>query len=120
MQGAGVPVVGNPPTAAPRGTLHGSSTVWARRFNNAFVLSVFTASSTLPCNFIGSPGSGQCGVVENVSLSEAQVSKTAGDGLPLDTGATNSVNSRQIKASEFSVVPSTAPAFAGTATVTLP
>ena len=57
---------------------------------------------------------------ENVSSSEAQVSNITGDELPLDVGAANSVNSRQMKASEFSVVPSTAPALAGTATTTVP
>ena len=54
--------------------------------------------------------------VENVSSSEAQVSNTTGDGRDLKAGAANSVNSRQMNASEFSVVPSTAPAFAGTTT----
>jgi hypothetical protein len=56
-------------------------------------------------------------LVENVSSSEAQVSNTTGDGRDLDAGAANSVNSRQMNASEFSVVPSTAPALAGTTIV---
>src|ERR1700736_3035624 len=102
MHGGGVPVVGNPPTAAPTGALQATS-ILARRFiNESLGSSVFNTSSTLACSFIGSPALGQRGVVEKVSSSEAQVSNTTGDGLPLDAGAANSVNSRQMKASEFS------------------
>jgi len=57
-------------------------------------------------------------LVENVSLSEAHVSNVTGVGLAVVAGAANSVKSCQIKASEFSVLPSTAPALAGTATTT--
>jgi hypothetical protein len=55
-------------------------------------------------------------LVEKVSASDAQVSNTTGDWLDVDAGAVNSVNSLQMKASEFSVVPFTAPALAGVAT----
>lgn len=76
-------------------------------------------SSTLACSLTGSFGPGQCGDVEKTSSCEAQVSNTTGDGCVTETGAANSVNRRQMKASEFSVFPSTAPACAGTATTTV-
>src|SRR5579863_8402482 len=119
MHGVGVPLVGNSPIAAPIGGLHGSSIAAVRtRICDTVGSSIFTNWSTLGCSFIGSPGSGQSGFVENVSLSDAQVSNTTGDGLLSDTGATNPVNIRQMNASEFSEVPSTAPALAGVATTT--
>src|SRR5216684_6251836 len=112
MQGVGVPVVGNPPTGAFPGLAHGTSIGPPRRLSDssAFAGSFFITASTLPCSFFGSFGPGHRGVAENVSSSEAQVSNTTGDGCDLDAGAANSVNLRQINASEFSVIPSTGPA----------
>src|SRR3954462_5804135 len=110
MQGVGVPVVGKPPTAAPAGGLQATS-IGTR-------CGVVALARTLACSFFGSSGLGQWGVFEKVSSSEAQVSNSAGEGFDLDTGAVNSVNRRQMNSSEFRVVPSTAPARAGTATTT--
>ncbi len=52
----------------------------------------------------------------NVSASDAHLSNSTGDALWEETGAVICVNNSQIKASEFSVLPSTGPACAGTAT----
>jgi len=105
-------VVGNPPTAAFPGGLHGTSTTGPPCV-------VFIARSTLACSFFGAPGSGQCGVFENVSASDAQVSNTTGEAFDSSTGVVNCVNNRQMNSSKFCVVPSTAPARAGTATTTV-
>ncbi|WP_152428503.1 hypothetical protein [Methyloferula stellata] len=116
-----MPLIGNPPEAAFPGGLHCASIglVCARSADpSALADADFMNSSTLACSFCGSSELGQCGVFENVSPSEAQVSNMTGDGCDRVAGPANSVNSRQMKASEFSVVPSTAPPLDGTATAT--
>ncbi|MCR6699828.1 MAG: hypothetical protein NVV68_01030 [Dokdonella sp.] len=107
-----MPPTGKPPTAALPGGTQATSTA-------ALPWTVFSARSTLAWSFFGAPGSGQRGVEANVSASDAQVSNTTGAALPFSAGAANCVNSCQTNASEFSVLPSTAPARAGTATTTL-
>ena len=52
----------------------------------------------------------------NVSASDAHLSNSTDDPLCAEIGAVMCMNKAHIKASEFSVLPSTAPAFAGTAT----
>jgi hypothetical protein len=52
----------------------------------------------------------------NVSASDAHLSNSTDDPLCAEIGAVICVNNSHIKASEFSVLPSTAPACAGTAT----
>src|SRR5579863_7721479 len=121
MQRGGAPLLGNPPTAAPTGGSQLTSIpIVCKPGCDAPALNVFMNCSTLRWSLIGSPTLGQWGLTENVSASDAQVSNTTGDGLLFETGAVKSVNSRQIKRSEFSVFPSTAPALAGTATTTAP
>src|ERR1051325_8569431 len=110
MQGAGEPVVGKPPTAALPGAAQGIS------IGPGF--STRRERRTLAWNFFGSFGSGQCGLTENVSLSDAHVSKTTGDGCPFETGATNWTNRRQMNSSEFCFVPVTGPGRAGVTTST--
>src|SRR5689334_3381993 len=116
MQGFGLPLVGNPPT----GPLPGGSQVTSigRCPPAASGTTCLNAASTLPCSRIGEPASGQCGVFENVSASDAQVSNTTGEACVRETGAANCVSSRQMNASECSLTPSTAPPLAGSATTT--
>ncbi len=55
----------------------------------------------------------------NVSASDAHLSNSTDDPLWAEIGAVICVNSSHIKVSEFSVLPSTTPARAGTATATI-
>src|SRR3981189_457903 len=112
MHGAGFPFVGNPPTAPPVGGLHSTSILNAPNVPAGCGVTigrrVLALCSRLTWNLIGSARVGQCGFTLNVSSSDAQVSKATGDALPPETGEVNCVNSSHMKASEFSVLPSTA------------
>jgi hypothetical protein len=82
--------LGNAPTAAPGGSSQLTSifawrflsdSVSAWMFASDSLLRVFTSESTLVWSSRGSPGLGQWGRSLKVSLSDAQVSNTTGEGL---------------------------------------
>jgi hypothetical protein len=91
------------------------------RFPQDFMLRLSAAENAALISQIATSKTGRGGrrKLPWAFTSEAHISNSTGDGCDSDTGATNFVNSRQMKASEFSVCPSTAPALAGTVTDTV-